>query len=401
MESEAETPNEEMGKKITVFGIGGAGSVFVMLLQKMGIFSEIICVDSNLQRAKQFIRHWENVKLISTKGEKPWSRLALLKKLEGSVAVINTATSEANADLMKTARLIKANYLDGASKGNQTAEQEAFHKGFEKDGRRALFNAAIAPGLTNLMAAELMEGLEQCEIRIFVAEHTETKKLIFLWSPALAIDEGLSPVYFFGNNKPTHYAPRKPFSSPEKIRFPNPLGEVICYLVNENEGLTLQNLKNVKSVETKCGGADIERLISLVKKTQKRICQERLKKLLTLLPPTPTPKQVTEMLKSETIKDGQVGIIVEARGINPTTEELEERRATWKGVSLLEIQKLAPGATHISYLTALLMFLFFKRMMLSKQIKPGVWPPEKIKKQDRILIFKELEEMKMPVHFQM
>ncbi len=297
-----------------------------------------------------------------------------------------------------------ADYGDLASFDNSAAEQLMFVPRFLKRNLKGLINFGIGPGLTNLMAAKLIRGLNECIVRIFVAEQTDCDNDISLWSPQLALDEAISPVPLFGNGYAGIKSNRKPFSISELYRFPEPIGQLLCYLLNENEGLTLQGLPNIRSVETKIGGSDIERLKKIAdtyrEKSKKKKGESFLKKISAFFQPPPVPKQVIEMIKKGRLKESKIAVAIEVVGQEPKTYKKITRKAFWQSPDLAETQKEYPGRTPVAVWTGKIAALAVERLIASKEIKPGVWPPESLGKKDREYFFEELARLGAPVLFE-
>jgi len=386
----------ELPEKIVVFGLGTTGTIILFLLQKMGVFSQIICVDVNIKKVQDEISDWADwTKILLIKTSFPFDE-KLVRKLQGPFAIINAASSTLNIPLMKLAWQINAHYLDLSSLNNFVAEQLSFSERFIKSGLIALINAGLGPGRTNLMAASLIRGLTDCIVRIYVAETTDCDEDIFLWSIPLALDEGLSEVPHFGKAKAKEKT-REPFSQQETIVFPEPIGKIACGIINENEGITMQDIANIRELETKAGGSDVERMKALLKTLLKRDnrndIENRIKKLLSILPPPPMAKEVIDLIKEGSLRESRVGIVVTAKGLNPTTDKTEWRKNQWISPDLMNLQNIFPGAIPLRWCTAFMAMLFIDRLFHSRLIRPGVWPPEKLPEEDQDIILARTENM--------
>jgi saccharopine dehydrogenase-like NADP-dependent oxidoreductase len=401
MNQEKDPPaNRSKDISVAVFGAGGAvGSIVTGLLQQSENVSRIFCVDNEIQRLQQSIASWGKIALIVTNGNN-YDKLILA--LEKCFLIVNAANSKLNRWLMKIAWEIGANYLDFASFQNDVAEQKSFSDRFRKKGIAAWINWGVGPGLTNIIAATLIDGLKNCEIKIRVAEATKlaekdgTEPLIFLWNPELVIDEITSEIYAFSKDPNHARIKRKPFSGPEFYIFPPPIGKIVCYDMNENEVLTLQDEESVKGVEVKSGGPDIERLRQLSPKIHKYQKRNQLQKFLEKLK-TPSPKEIKKLLDDGILLDGRIAIAVEVEGENPETGKKIFRRATWTGLSLLQVPQ---GTTHINFNTAVIAFCAIQLMTELQNLKPGVWAPEQLAPQHREAILQCAQAKTNPVLFQ-
>lgn len=384
---------------IAVFGGGGAvGSCLIGLLQKWGNVSKIFCIDSNEKRTKNFIKNWDKVTFLKTDSN---GYEKIVNSLWGCNLVVNAASSALNRWIMKIAWEIGAHYLDFASLQNDVAEQKSFNDRYRKKGISAWINWGIGPGLTNTIAAKLIRGLRDCVIKIWVAEQTDCDQLIFLWNPSLIVDEITSEMPAFSKN-PHHVGQkRQPFSCPEFCFFPEPIGKIVCYNMNENEGLTLSDLENVKEIQVKSGGSDIEKLIALSAKIKKHQERKSMQKFLNSLPQTPNPQEINELMKKGFLRQGRIALVVEIEGIEPKTEEKILRHATWLSLALSDVPR---GTTHISFNTAAVAFCAILQMLKMSQhgkLKPGVFAPEYLPTQAQDAILACVSQKTNPVHFEM
>jgi saccharopine dehydrogenase-like NADP-dependent oxidoreductase len=357
--------------KIAIFGGGAVGSILISFLHKLEAVSLIYCLDSNAKRAKEFIRDWAKLFLIEIKDN---SQEKLIRMLEGCFLVINAATSEINDSVMGIALKTGAHYIDFASLSNDVPEQKSWHESFIRKGITGWINIGVGPGLTNLLAAKLIEGLNDCIVRIWTAEETDSKELTVLWKRELLVDEMLSEIPLVNGFT------REPFSAPEAYTFPPPIGKTFCVNINQNERLTLGLNPAVREVYGKSGGADIEKLKSLYPKVIKKQKRKGLTKFIKTLPQTPTPKELQEKMNKGIIRNGWISVAVEVDGLDPNTKEREFRKATWMGLSLKEVPR---GTTHINFNTAVVAFCAAFQLINTGTLPNGVWAPDQFPKEIR------------------
>jgi hypothetical protein len=371
MKKDADVQTGRMNLKIAIFGGGAVGSILISFLQKLEAVSLIYCFDSNARRAKEYIKDWDRLFLIETRDN---SQEKLVRMLEGCFLVINAASSEINDSVMGIALKTRAHYIDFASLSNDVPEQKSWHESFVRKGITGWINIGVGPGLTNLLAAKLIEGLNDCVVRIWTAEETDSKELTVLWKRELLVDEMLSEIPL-GNG-----FTREPFSAPEPYTFPPPIGKTICVNINQNERLTLGLNPAVREVYGKSGGSDIEKLKSLYPKVIKKQKRKGLAKFIKTLPQTPTPKELEEKIKKGILRNGWISVAVEVDGLNPKTKEREFRKATWLGLSLREVPR---GTTHINYNTAVVAYCAVLQLINAKILISGIWAPDQFPKEIR------------------
>lgn len=400
---ESDEPLAKQGIKVAIFGAGGAvGSILVSFFQPLESVAQIVCIDRDLERTYKYLKNRKKIIHIITNGDR---NEKLRWALKNSFLLINAASSKLNRELMATAWEIGAFYFDFASLDNIDAEQKKSHVRFEEKNIAAWINWGIGPGLTNTLAAQLINGLDDCIVKIRVAEHTKLKKekdgkepLIFLWKPDLVVDEITSP-YYVVNKDPRHTdIIREPFSGPETCIFPYPIGKTTCRYMNENELITMKNLQNIRTIDVKAGGDDIERLFKKLPKITKMIKRDQIEKYLKNVK-TPSPDQIKKLIDEGIILDGRVAITVEVDGEDPKTEERILRKATWMGLGLREV----PRGTHVSFNTAIIAYcaiLQMLKMAEERKLKPGVFSPEYLPAQAQDAIIASVSEKTNPVHFE-
>lgn len=382
MSENKELTESKKGLKIAIFGGGAVGSILISFLQKLDAVSLIFCIDNNPGRAKKFIRDWAKVILIVSDVTDKNLYQKLIHALQGCFLIINAASSEINDSTMGVALEIGAYYFDFASLRNDVPEQKTWHESFIKRGITGWINMGVGPGLTNLIAAKLIEGLTDCVVRIWTAEETDSEELKVLWKRELMVDEMTSEILYNGFS-------HKPFSSPEDYVFASPIGKRRCVNINQNERLTLGQNPDVREVYGKSGGSDIEKLKSLYPRAVKSQRKNRIGKFINSLPQTPTPKEIESEIKKGILRNGWIAIAVEVNGLDPKTEGREFRKATWMGFSLLEVPR---GTTHINFNTSIVAFCAILEMMNVEKLEPGVWAPDQFPKEIRERIISCVEK---------
>ncbi len=390
---------------IVIFGAGATGSTLALLAQKEEFIGKIICIDTNVKRGRDFLGpsvNWEKVQLWY--GDFNNFNDESLCQLLGAFIVVNCTTfkQQANKKIMKIAQEIEANSLDLATEEDDyPPAQYSFRDAYEKTRLIHLINSGVGPGLTNLMARQLINGLINCEVNVWVCEDTDTDENIFQYNPEDALDEARAPVPDFSKNRERKNITRRALSEPEPYRFPDPIGVIEnCVIADENEGPTLLNLPNVEFVQTKIGGRDLRRIKKIVAGIKNPADKKGIKKYLKdKVRPTPTPAEIAKMINQKVLRESTLAISVEVWGVEPGTDEEVHKRADWIAPSLGQIQTRFPGRTPLQVMTAFMALQGIKRIFYSKSIPYGVWPPEKLKKRDRTEVFTALKEFGAPVLF--
>jgi saccharopine dehydrogenase-like NADP-dependent oxidoreductase len=182
--------------------------------------------------------------------------------LKGYEVVINAVQYYHNLTVMSAALRAGVNYLDFGGLFHTTLRQiEEFHRPFRDSSLLGVPGMGAQPGISNLMVKKAVSNLDRVEsIEILDGWRDRTEgssPISFTWSPQTFFDESSKEAIVFENGK---YHIRAPFSEPEKVRFPEPVGEQQVYVALHSELATIPKSfegKGVKKVIWKEGGTDI------------------------------------------------------------------------------------------------------------------------------------------------
>lgn len=178
--------------KIAIVGLGAAGSVIARLLQKDAEIGKIICFVRNAQKAKEFLPD-SMQKIILKEINAVKNKKLLILKIKGTDLIINAASSKINLEILDAAYKAGVNYLDLASQHLHNpfkAEQFEFDGKFKKKRLKGLICAGAAPGISNLLIAELAQKFDSIEnIKLRLAEQTISSDIVSAWSPDSAVEE--------------------------------------------------------------------------------------------------------------------------------------------------------------------------------------------------------------------
>ncbi len=365
--------------KIALIGLGAVGSVIARLGQKDNQVEKITCFTRNSKKVAIFLP--DGKRKISLKEiNLPKDRKRLAGEIKGYDVVINAASYFLNPIIMEAAFKAGVNYLDLASAIPEfdRAEQFKFNKKFKRKNLKALICAGVAPGISNLLVRELAEKFDSItDIKIRLAESTISQDIISSWAPDLVVEElsALIPVY-----KNNSFILKKPFSEEEIYEYPPPFGKMPATLLCQDELVTIPLYIKTKNLDVKSGGSDIEIMklfynLGLFSSKKISIHGSKIKPvelLMKIMPPTPSPQEMINILKKGRIKDAIFGIIAEIFGKKKGKKERIKRWLICP--SIFEINKLMPGATYISYPTGLAAYLFMKK--LKGADFSGIIPPE-------------------------
>lgn len=379
--------------KILLIGTGAVGSVLSRYLSRDEEVYKIICASKDTKRAKEFIdTNNKKIKLVSLDAS---NIEEIVSKAKGVNLIINASLPRFNENILWAALQVGAHYQDLASElaDSKTAEQLKFHKKFQRAGLVALINTGVAPGITNLLAREAADKLDEVdEIHFRCIEEQRASEFIFAWSAETTLDDLTAPPLIYRNGK---FILTKPFENPEEYEFPQPFGKRHAFSIYGDEVATIPLFIKVKNVDFKSSGADVEfskalsRLglfnkKSIIVEGSKIIPLEFFKKIA---PKVPSPKKMTQLIKSGIIENAVFALVVEVIG----KEQNQSIKIKMGAIlpNLKEIHKTFPGATYISYPTGTAAYSFLK---IIPQVKSsGVFPPEALDDKMRKIVMLTLE----------
>lgn len=367
---------------ILLIGAGAVASVLSRYLSKDRTITHIRCASRNKKRAEEFIdfshRKIRFVQLDASHVDQ------IVSAAKGVDLIINASLPRFNHHAMEAAVRVKSHYQDLASELSdlQTSEQLEFHPLFRKVKRIALINTGVAPGITNALARELADKLDDVEsIRIRCLEDQQTNELVFSWSVETTLDDITAPPLIYKNKK---FVFTKPFGDAEEFDFPKPIGKRRVYSLYGDEVATIPLFINVQNVDFKSGGSDIEFSKTLIGSGKKIVSK------------LPSPLEMAQLLKSGTIENAVFALVVEAKGKKDGRQKT--MRASIVFPDLREIAKTCSGATYISYPTGLAAYAFSK--VFPKMNSCGVFPPEALDREIRAMVFDELKKQGISIRFE-
>ncbi len=365
--------------KIIIVGCGAVASSLSKLLSKK---HSVICVTNKVRLGRKFIK--KSIPIVFGDAR----NISKMKKICGGAdLIINASLPNFNASLMRVALAVNSNYQDLCSwlLDLKHPEQLVFDKQFRKKNLVALINTGGSPGITNLLAAKIVNSLgvaDKIEFRLL--EEQKAQKFFFSWSAAVTADELTAPVLGYKKK----FFLKKPFADAEVFSFPKPFGKKEVVNVYGDEVSTIPLFLPVTEVDYKSGGSDIVvaqhlNAAGLLSKKKVRVGNTFISPIEFLgkvLQEIPAPKENKDLIRKKIIEDGVLIMTVVGR------RGKKKKQFTAVCPSLREIQKKHPGATYISYPTAAAAAAFTEVIPLIKE--HGVFPPEKLNKSLREKVLK-------------
>ncbi len=382
---------------IAILGLGAVGSVIVRLCQKDKQIRKIICLVRNKKKAKIFLTDGlKKVVLKEIDALKEKNRF--IREISKADLVVNAASSRINLEVLEAAWKANVNYLDLAShhlRSPSSIEQFEFDGKFKRKGLKGLICTGIAPGISNLLIRKLAGGFDSIDnVKIRLAENTISQDIVSSWSPDLAIEELSDTVSVLKNGR---FILKKPFSDEEVYNYPLPFGKMPATLIAQDEQITIPRFIKVRNMEAKSGGNDVELMklfyrLGLFSEKPMTLKGTKIKPkdlLIKIIPPTPSPQEMINMLKKGRIQEARFGVVVEIHGKkNGHTKKIK----SWLiSPSIFKINQLMPGATYISYPAGLAAYLFIRNF--KKFEFKGIISPEALGVREASRILKDFKKL--------
>lgn len=379
--------------KILIIGTGAVGSVISKYLSNDKSISKVICASKDTERAKEFIETQnQKIELIALDAANIPEIIGAAKNVN---LIINASLPRFNENIMEAALKVGANYQDLALElaDLKTAEQLKFHKKFQEAILTAVINTGVAPGITNLLAREAADKLDNInEIHFRCVEDQKASEFVFAWSAETTLDDLTAPPLVYREGK---FVLTKPFEDMDEYEFPHPFGLRHVFSIYGDEVATVPFFIKVKNIDFKSSGSDIEfskalSRLGLFNKEPiiidgKEVVPVELFKKIA--PKVPSPARMKQLIESGVIENAIFALVVDVIGKEGEKNIKIKMSAAFP--DLEEIFKKFPGSTYISYPTGTAAYAFSKIIPKIKNF--GVFPPEALDGETRKSVMLELE----------
>jgi lysine 6-dehydrogenase len=241
-------------------GAGLTGRCAVRDLARNNKISQIVVADFDAKAMERLEKEVQDPRIVSKKVDVR-KHDSLITISRGSQVIVNAVQYYFNLDVMVCALSAGVNYIDFGGLFHMTLKQiRFFHKKFEKRKILGVPGMGAQPGISNLMVKHSLSFLDKAdtiEIRDGWRDNTRTSSPIyFTWSPQTFFDESSLDAIVFRNGR---YLSRPPFSEPETVTFPKPVGTLEVYLALHSELATIPKSfekYGIKNVSWKEGSPD-------------------------------------------------------------------------------------------------------------------------------------------------
>jgi hypothetical protein len=350
--------------RIFVLGAGATGSLLAQILLRQG--HDVWCGDRDPERARRFLGKKSAIPVHEVNARNLWGIVGAARSAH---MVVNAGPAVFNSIVLRAALRLRAHYLDMASHLGRypfKAEQAGFHKRFVAKNRAAVFNAGVAPGLTNLLVArsvEMLDSMETVHIRLY--ESSESDDPISQWSGEEIFNEAVARPRVYRNRR---FKFGQRFGERELFRFPPPIGEVPVFLAAQDEVVTLPRSFGVRDMDEKIGGNEIDRLRRWYR--QGKLSKSR-GPVAARFPKTPTPRRVARLIRAGYLQNARFAAAVVARGVKNEQPMVLRWDAAFP--SLYQIRLRGLYSTPVAWATAQVAALFVKHF---PRDFAGAHPPE-------------------------
>lgn len=381
--------------KLAVLGCGAVGSAVIRLSVAKGVAEEVVGFDRDPGRAKQYLS-FDEVRDVPVEQIEASDAGGLAARLKGFDYVVNALPTftvvgrrevPLNPIVMAAALKAGVNYIDMAcyGGGRRQAEQLSLSRQFREAGLVAVVNFGASPGLSNVLAREVWEDLDRVDkLRIVSVEDQRGSTFVIPWSREEMLQTA-SPALAFRDGR---YVWLEPFEESVVLELPEPIGTLRCYTTLNDECYTIPRFLRVRRFDYYAGGSDIEVLralyrLGIMSREPVRVGRALVSPrdlLYRILPPSPRPSDVLRVCREGELKDAYFAVEILAEG--EASGELAESRRFVLFPSQRKVNELLPGATYITYPTALCVIELLRALKGTKlrSALPGEALPRRVRR---------------------
>lgn len=388
-------------KRVLVLGAGAQGNVVGWILARAAEVSTLALADLDPRRAADVAANIGDGIVVEPADARDRAGLVALFRRGAYDLVVNTAVPDFIPIVMRAALEAGIDYLDLTSlllheRPGVAIEQMEDEREWAASGRTALVNGGSAPGLTNVMARDAVDRLDEIEaIRIRDYSVVTCDALVTLWSPKVFLVDCITPPLVWDGG------PRRApiFSGAEDYDFPAPVarrGRIYLHAHEEPATLPLYVGKPVPYCDYKIGEPDIEswrfvvERLGLMSEEPVVIDGHSVRPrdlLLRLMPPTLAPRKVVELVAAGRL-DGCTLVTSEVTG---RTGGRRVRATHWtESPTMRDACAVVPGAADISLLTSVPAATFALMLLRGQLGRSGVVLPETLDPDARAIFRREI-----------
>lgn len=219
--------------KVAILGSGMMGRAIAYDLSKYSDFEDIIIADKDrktLESAKKFLKTQKlNYKVLNA--EKSTELKDFFHEIDIAISAIPYTY---NYILAKIAIETKTHFLDLGGNNDTVKKERTLFESAKKNGVTVIPDCGLAPGLTSVITRDIveqMDSIKYVKIRVGGLPINPQPPLNYqiVFSPYGLINEYIEDSIILNNQK---IVKKKSMSELEKIRFPEPFGEMEAFLTS-------------------------------------------------------------------------------------------------------------------------------------------------------------------------
>ncbi|MCF7890193.1 saccharopine dehydrogenase NADP-binding domain-containing protein [Candidatus Bipolaricaulota bacterium] len=233
--------------------LGGAGKMAPganRFLVNQEDVSKVVIADKDIDRAKKEAAN------LGGKAEPEYADFkdpdSLVDLLSDAEVVLNSTVYYSNLKVMDACLDTKTHYVDLGGLFHTAKKQLKLSPEFERAGITAINGMGSAPGIVNIMARYGVDRLDTAEyirIRDGIVSYTDTEAPVKApYALDTLLDEFTKPAQVFEGGEFKELPPF-PFSEPEEVQFPEPVGTQPSYPTLHTEVYTLPKTFGDKGIQ--------------------------------------------------------------------------------------------------------------------------------------------------------
>ena len=376
-------------KKIIIIGAGAQAAVISGVLSKAEDVGEIVLTDIDIKRARGIAEIHGGTKIkAEVIDASDIDAMTARMKSGGFDLVVNATIPMFVRHVLQAAFKAGINYIDMASneiypKPGIPTEQFEYAEDWEKAGLRCFTGAGGDPGLSNIMAkdaVEMMDEVDSIEIKDYGEADCDIP--VALWSMRTFLEDAFLPATIWEDGKAREVAP---FTGEELYELPSPFeGRGKFYYHDHEEGVTIPLYcgKPVKYCDFKIGEPGIDTWRFMIEGLR-LMDEEQLEfkggkvspreMLFRLIPDTAPPKKQKELYESGRLSSRLV-LICDVKG-KSGDRDMDVKLWT-ESPTGAEACRRIPGTNDVSWMTSIPASIFSLMMLRGQVDHIGVFPPE-------------------------
>lgn len=392
-------------KKVIIIGAGAQATVISGVLAEADDVSEVLVTDIDLPRARELAEVNGSSKLGAEKLDASDVE-AMARRIEegGYDLVVNATIPKFVHQVMKACIKAGTHYIDMASneiypKPDIPIEQFYYAEDFKKAGLMAFTGAGGDPGLSNIMAKDMINDMDEVDsIMIKDYGEVESEEPVALWSMRTYLEDLFLHPTIWKDGKAEKVSP---FTGEELYDLPAPFCKKgKFYYHDHEEGVTIPLYagKPIGYCDFKIGepGIDMWRFVveDLDLMSEEKIdihgCTVSPREVLfQKAPATVSAKKQVELYESGKLQSRLV-LICDGRG-KKNGKEIVFRSWTESPAGSEACARL-PGTNDVSWMTSIPASVFSLMMLRGQIDHTGVFPPEVFTEEEIDTFYKGIKE---------